>query len=374
MIGSRKQNILLKHFKSAQAIYEADDISLREVPGFTENNIRVLNKNRDESVIDRGVEVMQRMGIKFIPVGHRDYPYLLSKIPDAPVGLFFQGDIAKMEKHPKVAIIGSRKCSEYGLSTALTFGMELAKEGVVIVSGMARGIDSMAHRGALKGRDGEEIGKTIAVLGCGVDTCYPPENRELRDEIISTGCILSEYPPGVPPHGRHFPARNRIISGLSQIIIVVESGIKSGTLITVDQAQEQGRDVMAVPGNITNKYSQGTNNLIKQGAEPVCCYEDVLHMLGREVEIQISLAEIEPKNTKTRIMKNNKTNTNNPKSVETVAPEEKIVYDVLTFESQSLDEIVIKTNSSVHVTQYILTMLELKGLVTKLPGMRYTKR
>ena len=344
-IGSRKQNQLLTYFGSAKTAYEAPPDVYRSLPGFTENHIRTIFNNRDRANLEYGMEMLEKRKISFTYLGHDRYPSWLNEIPDPPVGLFFLGMLPPSDM-PHVAIIGSRRCSEYGLNTARRFGSALARNDVTIVSGMARGIDSEAHRGAL------ETGLTAAVLGCGVDICYPAENRQLRDEIAEKGCVLSEYPPGVGPRAQHFPARNRIISGLSQIIVVIESGKKSGTLITVDQALEQGRDVMALPGNITNKYSEGTNSLIKQGAEPVCNYEDVLHMLG---------------------MDSNKKVQNNSKPRPDIATDEKLVYDSLASRPSTLDEIMIKTKGKAQTVQYVLTMLELKGYVKKLPGMRYIK-
>jgi len=343
-MGSRKQNLLLRHFKDPREAFNASNSTLREIPGITENNIRVIEKNRDKSLLEYGLEMLERMNISYIHLGHDSYPSLLAEITDPPVGLFCLGKFPS-DSSPRVAIIGSRRCSEYGLSTARRFGSSLARRGVTVVSGMARGIDSMAHRGAV------ESGHTIAVLGCGVDICYPPENTALRDQIAKDGCIISEYPLGVGPMSAHFPARNRIISGLSHIVVVVEAGKKSGTLITVDQALEQGRDIMSVPGNITNKYSEGTNNLIKQGAEPACHYEDILNALGLVSQTR-----------KTKKL-------DGPD----VATEEKLVSDVLDFEPYSLEEIVIKTKSQPQTIQYILTVLELKGYVRKLPGARYVK-
>jgi len=362
-MGSRKQNILLNYFSDAKAAYMATEEELRQIPGFTENNIRVVQKNKDMSVTERGFEMLELRGISYIPKYNEKYPFLLKEIDDAPIGLFCLGEFPAQDDF-KVAIIGSRKCSEYGLSTARNFGEALAKNDVVTVSGMARGIDSMAHRGAV-----ENNGQTIAVLGCGVDICYPPENVELRDKISQNGCVISEYPLGVPPHARHFPARNRIISGLSHLLIVVEAGKQSGTLITVDQALEQGRSVMAVPGNITNQYSYGTNDLIKQGAEPVCSFDDILDVLGLDKLMRVGeITKIIKQKKKSKITKKN---TSNP--TDGLAPDEKLVYDVLDFESLSLEELVVKTNSKINVIQYLLTMLELKGLIRKLPGARYEK-
>ena len=345
MLGSRRQNLLLEHFGSAQGAFDATAEALRAVSGLTENHIRIIQKNRDPALVQYGLEVLEQMGISFTYRGQADYPEVLKEIPDAPVGLFYLGGLPG-NILPRAAIIGSRKCSEYGLSTARRFSAALAKRGVVIVSGMARGIDSMAHKGAL-----ESGGLTIAVLGCGVDICYPPENHALRDKIAQSGCVLSEYPPGVYPHPTYFPARNRIISGLSEVVIVVEAGKRSGTSITVNQALDQGKKVMAVPGNITNKYSVGTNNLIKDGAEPACSYEDVLFMLGMPPAGKEKIEESRPH----------------------IASDEKLVYDVLAFEPYSLDEIMLRTKSQPQTIQHTLTMLEIKGYAKKLPGMRYVK-
>ena len=354
MLGSRKQKVLLKHFGSGQALWNASPEELMSVPGLTANNIRIIQKNKNLSIVNQGLETLKRMAISFVWLGHPDYPSLLSKIPGAPIGLFYLGRLPK-DDMPKVAIIGSRRCSPYGLSTARSFGLALAKHGVVIVSGMARGIDSMAHTGALEA-DG---GCTIAVLGCGVDICYPAENHSLRDNIAKNGCVISEYPPGVRPLASYFPARNRIISGLSQIVVVVEAGKKSGTLITVDQALDQGRDVMAVPGNIINKYSQGTNSLIKQGAEVACNYEDILHMLG------IEFNEIEFNKTNGKNIIEERPN---------IATDEKLVYDVLAsqpFTPLTIDEIIVKSKSQPRDIQHQLTMLELKGYIKRMPGMKF---
>ena len=353
-MGARKQNLLLEHFGSAQQAYAAPVEVLREIPTITDHNIRTIQKSRSKFESSKGIDALKRMGISFIYLGHEDYPSLLKEIADPPVGLFYIGTLPDNHLH-RVAIIGSRQCSEYGISTARRLGAALASKGVVVVSGMARGIDSMAHRGAV-----EASGLTIAVLGCGVDICYPAENHSLRDDIAKSGCVISEYPPGVTPRAGFFPARNRIISGLSQILIVVESAKKSGTLITVDQALEQGREVMAVPGNVTNQYSEGTNALIKQGAEPVCTADDVLHVLG-SIPTTFKLQSVPniPKKPK--------------EIIPDIAPEEKLVYDVLDFEPSTFDEILIKTNSQPQTIQYLLTMLELQGHVKKLPGARYIK-
>lgn len=230
---------------------------------------------------------------------------------------------------------------------ARTLATPLARQGIVIVSGMARGVDSAAHKGALEGG-----GKTIAVLGCGVDICYPSEAFKLRKQIIENGCVLSEYPPNTKPQKHFFPARNRIISGLSHAVIVAEAGRKSGTLITVDMANDQGREVLAVPGNISSKLSEGTNRLIRDGAFPVIDYTDALFALG------IS-EEAEPQNDKP--------------AEKILAPDEKRVYDTMSLAAVSFDSLQEATGLTAGQLHLICIALELKKYIKKLPGARYIK-
>ena len=217
-------------------------------------------KEREEKSASRELEVLQNKGMDFIPFTIKEYPERLRHIPDPPFGLYVKGGLPK-EGSPTVAIVGARACSEYGKKVAYTFGKTLGAYGVQVISGMARGIDGIAQRGALDGG-----GETYAVLGCGADCCYPPENESLYHEIICKGGVLSEYAPGTQPQNRLFPARNRIISGLADIIVVVEARKRSGTYITVMQALEQNREVYAVPGRVTDALSDGCNYLLSQGA------------------------------------------------------------------------------------------------------------
>lgn len=207
--------------------------------------------------------------IKTIRYGDENYPEKLKNIYGKPQEIFLLGN--EQILHTKsIAIIGCRNCSKYGMKNAYRFGYELAKKGLCIISGFARGIDTYAHLGALKAN-----GKTIAVLGCGLDIVYPPENKELYKEIIKNGgAIISEYPLGSKPEKQHFPIRNRIISGLSDGVLVIEAKKRSGTMITANYALDQGKDVYAIPGDITSENSYGTNELIKEGAIPITCIED----------------------------------------------------------------------------------------------------
>ncbi len=212
--------------------------------------------------------------IRQVGIRDREYPELLKYIPDPPEVLYYAGDIALASK-PAIAVVGARKATSYGRWAAYGFAKKLAEYEIVVVSGMAYGIDSFAHKGAV-----ENDGKTIAVLGCGVDICYPDSNQPLRERILNEGLILSEYEPGTPPMPFRFPLRNRIISGLCIGVIIAEAGLASGSLITAERAAEQGRYIYALPGNINSIYSFGTNKLIKDGATPLIVFDDIIDELG----------------------------------------------------------------------------------------------
>ena len=349
-IGSRKLNALIDMFGSATAVFNAPIEALKNAMGNAQKSFGYISKYRSLDYIESVLARMESRGVAYISRDNERFPALLSEIPDPPLGIFFIGTLPANNTE-KVAIIGSRKCSEYGLVTARLLAKPLAAAGIVIVSGMARGVDSMAHRGALEGG-----GTTVAVLGCGADICYPAENAKLRQGIIKSGCVISEYPPGVRPAPMFFPARNRIISGLCRGIIVTEAGKKSGTLITVEQAQDQGREVFAIPGNISSKLSYGTNQLIRDGAYPVTNHEDVLTMLG----------------IKTNQESQNLQKTQKSKEY-SLAPDEKRVYDNLSLEPISFDMLADVAEVGIGKLHLICTGLELKGLIKKLPGSRYIK-
>ena len=358
-ISSRKLNTLLEVFGTARNAFAASGIELERAANLTTNAMREVSKRHNYQYIEELLALMQECFIAYFSREHERFPALLKEIPDPPVGIFCMGSLPSDNTH-KVAIIGSRHCSEYGLMAARLLAKPLAEKGIVVVSGMARGVDSMAHRGAISGG-----GQTIAVLGCGADFCYPPENKELRDDIVKNGCVISEYPPKVGPSQHFFPARNRIISGLSSGIIVVEARKKSGTLITVDQAMEQGREVMAVPGNISSKLSEGTNQLIREGAHPVSDYTDILFALG------LSVTATEPQQETSNESSNKNSNETFNKSH--LAPEEKRVYDSLGLEPVSFDKLMEVTNLQPGQLRLICTELEIKELIRKLPGSRYVR-
>lgn len=220
------------------------------------------------------------MNYQTVSLGESGYPILLTLISDPPKKLYYIGDLSLASRRC-VALVGSRKTTEYGRWAAFTLAQRLAENDIVVVSGLAAGIDACGHAGALKAS-----GKTIAVLGCGIDLCYPATNRKLKDQIAATGLVLSEYPPGYQAAIYTFPRRNRIISGISEATVVAAAGLHSGSLITADLAEEQGRAVYTLPGNINNIYHLGSNKLIKDGAIPLVVLDDLLEELGIPPNVQ----------------------------------------------------------------------------------------
>jgi DNA processing protein len=223
------------------------------------------------------------LGIRFLARSDPSFPSLLQAIHDPPPGLFLRGDAdAALLARPAVAIVGARACSAYGRQIARSLGRDLAAAGLVVVSGLARGVDAEAHRGAL-----EAVGSTVAVLGCGIDRDYPAAHRELARQVATTGLVVSEYAPGVEPAPWRFPARNRIVAGLCAATVVVEARERSGALITADFALEEGREVLAVPGEITSALSAGSNALLRLGATPLTCAQDVLESYGLAASVAV---------------------------------------------------------------------------------------
>lgn len=269
-ISPYKKNMLLKSFKTPEKIYKTKKDKLIKVEGITEENVECIEKSKDTELIKKYETYINKNNIKIINIYEKEYPEMLKQIYDPPVTLFCIGDVSLL-KRTSIAIVGSRHPSTYGMQVAENFSNELNKNGITIVSGMARGIDTYAHMGTF-----ENGVNTIAVLGNGVDIVYPNENVKVYNEIAKNGLIVSEYIVGTKPDAWRFPARNRIISGLSDGVLVIEAKKKSGTMITTDFALEQGRELYVIPGNINSINSEGTNNLIKQGAKVVTCVDDIL--------------------------------------------------------------------------------------------------
>lgn len=275
-LGAIKKKKLLEIYKTPENIYKLDKDELLKIEGIGEKLADKILNEKVRASVSKHIEYMQKNKIDIININVESYPQQLKKIYDAPISLYIKGN-KDILNNKALAIVGCREASEYGKKAAKYFAYNLTQNKFNIVSGLAKGVDSYAHVGSLCVENKESCGKTIAVVGNGLDTIYPSENIKLAEKIIeSGGAIISEYPLGTKPDKMNFPARNRIISGISSGIIVVEAKEKSGTLITVDFALEQGRDVFVVPGNINSINSVGTNDLIKQGAKLVTTYKDII--------------------------------------------------------------------------------------------------
>lgn len=269
-IGNKKKKILLERYKNPKTIYNLKEEELSSITGIGKESIKSLLDENIRASVEKHIEYMINNEIDIISIYDIEYPNILKEIYDPPISLYCKGNQTILNRKA-IGIVGCRNATEYGKSATKYFAYHLAKQGINIVSGLAKGIDSYSHRGAIYAE-----GNTIAVVGNGLDRVYPRENELLAKKIIEKGgTILSEYPLGTEPNKINFPARNRIISGISKGILIVEAKEKSGALITVDFALEQGRDVFVVPGNINSMYSVGTNRLIQQGAKLVTNYNEI---------------------------------------------------------------------------------------------------
>ncbi|MHB8916902.1 MAG: DNA-processing protein DprA [Desulfocucumaceae bacterium] len=336
---------LVDRFGSAGYAWKATEKQLVSTGGFTPEGAHDMVLRRRGVNPEAVLALLEKKGISFLHYGSPDYPDALTHIFDPPPGLFIRGSITAQDTQA-VAIVGSRKATRYGYTVASRLAGELAGAGVTVVSGMARGIDTAAHRGALAAG-----GRTIAVLGCGVDVAYPRDNTGLKEEIALSGAVVSEFPLESAPESWHFPIRNRIISGLSGGVVVVEAAQRSGALITADFALDQGRDVMAVPGNITSDLSRGPNRLIKQGAKPVESAGDILEELGMERLFRLEDLEA---------------------PAVSLSPEENALSKLISLEPLALDELVDRSGLPAQKVLVALTFLEMKGVARQLPGRLYT--
>lgn len=268
--GNELGSYLLKYFSTPKNIYEAKEEELLALDGVTKEMVSVL-MDRDLTRAQKIAEYCERVNIGILTLDSPNYPDRLRSIYAKPILLYYRGKLPMIDEHVLIACVGKRKCSPAGAQTAYKLGMELVHGGAIVVSGMASGIDSAAQKGAISAG-----GHTIAVLGCGIDRVYPPENKDLMEMIASTGTLITEYAPGTDPLGRNFPMRNRIISGLCQGTVVVEADQRSGSLITARDALKQGRNIFAFPGKANDPNYTGTNMLIQNGASLVTCARDIL--------------------------------------------------------------------------------------------------
>jgi DNA processing protein len=284
-IGSRTAVALIDRFGSPTACFEAGPTALSEA-GLKREQIDAISSSETREEAARQIDDTERRGGQIITLHDARYPDLLKEIYDPPIVIYVKGDLGRALEQPPIALVGSRHCSTYGRNVAEMLSRDLGERGVTVVSGLARGIDSAAHRGALDGG-----GLTVAVMATGLDAVYPKENRKLAEQIAERGALVTEFCAQTPPLSQNFPFRNRIISGISRGVLVVEAAERSGSLITARMAYEQGRDVFAVPGNITSSKSFGPNYLIKDGAKLVQTWRDVVEEFPMGIRCDILSAE-----------------------------------------------------------------------------------
>lgn len=333
-VNSKIKNNLIKRFKSAKAIwyYTINEYNEKKILTLESQEINSLNND------------IMKNNISLVTYFDKEYPSVLKDYEDSPYALFYKGDITSLNNFRNISIVGSRECSNYGSNVAKIITKELCGYGINIISGFARGIDSNVHLACL-----DNDGYTCAVLGCGLDIVYPKENSKMFNMILAkNGCIVSQFVPGTKPLSYNFPIRNRIISALSELTIVVEAGIKSGSLITAGAALEQGKDVMAVPGSIFSKNSIGTNKLIKDGASPLTSCEDIFEILG------IDYSKKHNKQRKASVV-------------------EKKVYSAISDNPMHIDDIIKVTGVDITQIYELLFEMQLKKEIMCLNGNYYVK-
>jgi len=349
-VGSTLFKRLLDQFKTPELVFRARPEQLMRVEGVGEKVARAISEGPFEKTVERELYLLNEVGGTVITFADANYPRRLKEIYDPPPVLYVRGEI-KEEDELAIAIVGSRRTFPYGRSITEKISRDLVHEGITIVSGMARGIDSVAHQGAISGG-----GRTLAVLGCGVDVIYPRENRTLFGQIIDHGAVISEYPMGSPPEAGHFPRRNRIISGLSMGVVVIQAGKGSGSLITAGYALEQGRDVFAVPGNVGIEGSQGSNQLIKDGAKLVESSADILE-------------EILPQWRRQR--------TEEPREEspgKDLSNDERTLFRLLGETPLHIDAIIRDCGLEPGKVSSLLLNLELRGYISQWPGKYFNRK
>jgi DNA processing protein len=344
-IGTKRIQHLAQSFGSLAAAWSATEAELKRA-GLEESPRTQLLKARTTMNIDEEIRKIERASARFLTLADGAYPAMLKALPDAPPVLYVLGELTSQDEKA-LAVVGTRKATKMGRDAALDLSQELARNGVTIVSGLAPGIDAAAHEGALQGG-----GRTLAVLGSGIDRIYPRENLELARRVYKSGAILSEFPIGTPPEKRNFPRRNRVISGLSLGVLVVEAPEGSGALITAHDAADQGRDVFAVPSSIYNTMGAGTNRLIQDGAKLVMNAEDILSELNithQNISVRTKAERIAPEN-----------------------PIEVILLQHLSVEPLHVDELARMCGLPIPTVMSTLTLLELKGLAQMVGQMQYS--
>ena len=378
-ISLRQKHQLLQHFSDPEEIYYCEDRAFVEFP----EKVRLALEEKSLKKAERIMQDCADKGISVMALADSSYPVKLKNIYDPPLVLYYKGTLPDWEEQPVIGVVGTREASPYGMRAGMDLGYQIAAGGGLLVSGGAEGVDAMAMQGAIRARK-----PVVAVLGSGVDVVYPACNRQLFAETVQNGCLISEYPPKTKAYGWHFPIRNRIISGLSNGVLVVEAPKPSGSLITAEKAAEQGRDVFVVPGNIGVDTCRGSNELLQQGATPVLCGWDILkeyeaiypgklHTVTATGQTVLKVAQ-EPVYPKKMEHKNDtlqkKDIDNEGKSTYSVCqdltPEEQAVAKLLTAQPRLMDEVLSESTLPAGTTLSILTRLPLKGVAKNHPGRR----
>ena len=367
-ISLRQKNKLLKHFSNPEEIYRAADETI-----FQKLELEPVTLERDLRSIEKLQISCQGKGIDIMPIGDPRYPQRLRELPDAPIVLYYKGIWPDFAARPMFGIVGTRKATSYGKNCARMLSQEISACGGIVVSGGAEGVDTHALLSAL-----DAGAMPIAVFGCGLDISYPPVNRRLFGRIAQSGCLISEYPPGTKPSPWQFPARNRIISGVSNAIVVIEAPEKSGALITAQRALEQGRDVFVAPGNIDVLTNMGSNRLLREGASPILTGWDAVSIY-QDAYPQVAKVEIIPEGNPDQKEKCDKKVIDNspPKPYHflndgacSLTEEECRLLSYLSREPKEMDEVIAKMGLPSSVVLGMLTDLSLRGIVINHSGRR----
>ena len=368
-IGAITAMRLLKHFGTPQKIFSATKSELMQVEKIGEKTANAILQGKELVDTSKILDAMNRIGARYINFKSTDYPENLQPLPDKPVGLYCIGECNLSA--PAISIVGSRNCTVYGQLIARRFAAAFAQAGYTVISGMARGIDSMAHLGAL-----EAGGKTIAVLGSGVDVVYPPENMDLYKKIIAQGAVISEFPMGTRADRQNFPIRNRIVAGMSVATLVVESDIKGGSMITARVAAEYGRDVFAIPGRIDSALSRGCNALIRDGAILASSPQDIIEALNFAKPVQMTLFDSPSPKTKICETQQTLTSTQEEKSQQpkqNLSPDELALFQIISREKiVHIDTLCELSKIEMKRCIPTLLMLEIKRLICKDAGGNYS--
>ena len=389
-VGDQTIQRLLTAFGSAQRALDATLDELARVDGVTATICQQLVSGKSRVSVDRELELVEAHNCRLVAIHDSAYPVLLKEIPDPPILLYVRGELGEPDA-PSLTIVGTRSPTNYGKAISRQLSRQLAENGVTIISGFARGIDRCAHEGAL-----EASGRTIAVLGNGLSQIYPDENRDLAEEIVKSGALISEFPMMTRPLPGNFPRRNRLVSGMSSGTVVVEASMRSGSLITARHAAEQGREVFAVPGQIFSKQSKGAHQLINEGAKLINAIDDIWEAFPDQrltPSLDASQTRLPPGqigSTQAQTSSNlfgedsdRDTSVGSagtsaapppPKSMPQLNPDERTVLEAIDAPSSHIDQIARTTSLPMNKVSSTLVMLELKGIVQQMPGKQFARQ